>query len=495
MKFREWGQAASSISRTSARQGGVAFAVAVTLAAGVCPARSASSASQVQIPLIVAKGVPLRVVLSKRVPIHRAGERVEGRLAAPVYVYDRAILPADTEVLGRIARVDGAPRLARARAMMNGNFTPLRTATVEFDALVLKGGERVSISTMVQPGAAPAIELVSGGKKKSGIKEQARGALAGEREQIAAEKAAVLDAVRRPGKVKRLELKLKQAIVAESPYHRLAFQPGTVFTAVLMKPLDFGVATLPASEIAHVGDPPPPDCTLRARLLTPLDSATARQGAPVEAVVTEPLFSSSHELIIPQGARLEGTVVRAKPARRLHRDGNLRFTFQRLEPPAAPAEIIQASVERIQVARASHLKLDAEGGAAPAPSKKKYIAPAVSLMLALDAANPEQDVDTDQGITTTTMKTQGGVAGQALSGGWGLGLVGSAVTLAAHSTALTTTLGFYGAAWSVYSNLLARGRNVSFPANTPMVIELGSHRRRAANVRLPDLHLPAMPRP
>lgn len=75
--------------------------------------------------------------------------------------------------------------------------------------------------------------------------------------------------------------------------------------------------------------------------------------------------------------------------------------------------------------------------------------------------------------------------GKVLAGGWGFGLVGSAVSLATKTRAITAALGFYGAAWSIYSNLLTRGQNVVFPANTPMELLLGSHASAGRQMPLP----------
>ncbi|MGH9398603.1 MAG: hypothetical protein ACRD18_17350 [Terriglobia bacterium] len=466
-----------------------ALCVALAFSAASLPARPTNP--QVQIPLIVAKGVPLHIKLQTRVPIKYAGVPVEGRLTAPVYVYDRIVIPAGSEVLGRVIKVQNCAKLVRARAIMNGSFTPLRTAQVEFDTLVLQNGTRIPISTLVMPGAAPAIQLASGGNKKKTGKDPVSGVLAGERERLSEQKDAVVAAIREPGKIRRLKKEAKALVVAEIPYHRQAFQPGTVFTAEIRTPLKFGVETLPAAELSEVGSPPPPESIIHARLVTPLDSATAHQGAPVEAIVTEPLFSAKHQLIIPQGSQLEGTVVQAKAARRLRRNGKLRFTFQRIELPTARPEIIHASVERVEVAKSAHLKLDAEGGVEPVPSKKKYIAPALSLLLAMQAATPDRDAVSED--AAGAVPGQGGVTGKLLAGGWGFGLVGSALTLVIKSRALTATLGFYGAAWSIYSNLLARGQDVVFPAHTPMEIRLGSHQRPGSKMPLPPPPLPAVP--
>ena len=59
-----------------------------------------------------------------------------------------------------------------------------------------------------------------------------------------------------------------------------------------------------------------------------------------------------------------------------------------------------------------------------------------------------------------------------ISGGVGFGLVGSA--LGRFIGPIGPILGFYGAGRSVYSNVVARGQEVSFPADTPIEIRFGS---------------------
>ncbi len=75
------------------------------------------------------------------------------------------------------------------------------------------------------------------------------------------------------------------------------------------------------------------DSTLKARLLAEVSSATALRGTEVAAVLTEPLYSPSHQLILPANSRLIGEVVKAKPARMMHHNGELRVIFERIETP------------------------------------------------------------------------------------------------------------------------------------------------------------------
>jgi hypothetical protein len=54
---------------------------------------------------------------------------------------------------------------------------------------------------------------------------------------------------------------------------------------------------------------PVPDSVAHVRLLTAMSSASAKQGEVVEALVTAPLFSPEHKLVLPEGTRLTGEVV------------------------------------------------------------------------------------------------------------------------------------------------------------------------------------------
>jgi len=276
---------------------------------------------------------------------------------------------------------------------------------------------------------------------------------------------------------------LKAIVVARLPYHRQAFPPGTEFTAELHRPLTLGSETISAEKLTRVGSAPPPDSVVHARLVTPLDSATARRGTPVQAVVTRPLYAAHEVLIIPQGSRLEGLVIRARPARWLHRDGSLRFTFQRLAPPAAKPQVVQASLQGVVTSAQANLKVDSEGGVSPRSSKTRYLMPALALTMAAWAATPDRDAVSAQ--SGAAAPAQGGALGQVVAGGWGLGLVGSAVSLAAQSRIVSAVFGFYGAAGSVYTNIIARGRNVVFPANTPLEIRLGNHEKPGFKPKLP----------
>ena len=124
--------------------------------------------------------------------------------------------------------------------------------------------------------------------------------------------------------------------------------------------------------------------------------------------------------------------------------------------------------------RAVTSRLDTEGGAHAITPKTKFIAPAIDVLLAtssLDGLDPHNRRRIEEG-----RGPQGpDVGGGAVRGGAGFGLVGSVVGLVAHYRPVSACFAFYGAGWSVYTHILARGNNVVFPKNTPMEIRFGIH--------------------
>lgn len=436
------------------------------------------------IPLTVPPGAPLHVALDKPVAIKRGGVRVEGHVVEPVYVFDKMVIPAGSKVLGRVSAVDAVSKKRRAMAIANGDFTPLRTAHFEFDTLVLSDGQRLPLQTAVSPGTPDVVHLTAGGEgKKKGRVQQA---VDQAKQQAKQREHEAVQEIKAPGKAQRL----KARILAELPYHRQVLPVGTEFTAELKAPLEFGSEQCPPQELAQMGGEIPPGSIVRARLLTSLSSARDHQGAPVEAMIAEPVFTSSHQLILPQGARLEGFVTKAVPARRLNRNGQLRFTFRRIQlpqppaqaqtppPPAAPRKV-EASLQGVDVSRQANLKLDSEGGAHTVKSKTHYLAPAIDVLLATSSLDgfeghhriAQERVGAEEGA--------GGVGG-AVRGGAGFGFVGSLVALVARSRPVSAGFAFYGAAWSVYSRVVARGSDVVFTRNTPMDIRFGTHEEKAA---------------
>lgn len=441
------------------------------------------------VSLTVPVGVPLHVVVKENVRIKRAGTPVEAHTVDPVFVFDHLVIPAGTQVLGRVSQVESASRKQRGLAIANGNFSPLRKAQVDFDKMTLQDGTCFTLQTAVTQGAPSMVHLVAGdqGKKRGRVSQAVQQA----RQQAKAREQQTLNEISAPGKMQRV----KEWLWAQFPYHEPKIEKGTHFTAELKSPLEFGQEVPSPKQLERLGEEIPPGTNVRVRLLTALSSATDHEGTPAKGVVSAPVFSPDHKLILPEGARLEGLVTQARPARRLGRNGQLRFTFREIELPAVTRRTVQGgpgivqgaplgaqlvrrqvqgTVQTIDTAAGGHVDLDTEGGAHAVTPKTKYIAPAIDVLLAassLDGLDPHNRRRIAEGRGPQGPDFGGGT----IRGGAGFGLVGSVVGLVAHYRPVSACFAFYGAGWSVYTHILARGNNVVFPKNTSMEIRFATH--------------------
>ena len=416
-------------------------------------AQEAAVAPGAQPRATVPSGVPLRVALERRVAVKRVGEPIAGRLVDPIYVYDRLVLPAGSVVEGHIAAIGGVPIGRRLQALLCGNLTPPREVRAQFDALVLSDGSRLSLDTEPSHGTAHSVRIAKPSKKGEERKSPVQDA----RDRFATERAAML-AFKAPGKLSRLKSRLFEML----PYHRQAWPAGTLFTSVLQEPLT-GLAPIrheAATVSPAVAESDGQEVT--ARLLTPISSATARRGAPVEAVVTRPVFSADHTLLIPEGSRLFGDIVEAQRARFLHRNGKVLFAFRQMKLPARAAQGVQGYLAGVETNFEAHLAIDSEGATHVDSPKTRFIFPAIAAAAA--GLSFHQDYNA-RGVPDWD------IGGRAESGAVGLGLIGTLLAQAGPR-ALASSIAITGAAFSIYSNFIARGANVVLPANTPVKISL-----------------------
>src|SRR5882757_6554819 len=99
------------------------------------------------VPLTVPAGTPLRLYLTKRIP-RRLNAPVQAKMAAPLYAFDREVVPAGTEVFGTVTRLRAVPTGERVKAMMGGDFTPLHLAEVRFTSMRLPDGRQIPIDAV-----------------------------------------------------------------------------------------------------------------------------------------------------------------------------------------------------------------------------------------------------------------------------------------------------------------------------------------------------------
>lgn len=412
------------------------------------PAAPMPVTTQLRAPMLP-EGTSLQVETTRRYGM-KAGERIEARLMHPLYVADRLVVPANTLLKGRVVALK-PNRKERIAARLNGDFTPFRTPEVEFDALELPGGG-VTIATTTATDGAPVLYLKTPGTRKHVSLIRREWTVAKERvhDQIAY--------FTPPG----LRLRLLSLFYRQLPYHPQWIPAHTAWNFELKAPVPLPEGAAEAAPAAHVSPasagktaPSGPETwQVHAVLKEGLNSATAKAGDPVQALVVQPVYDKDDHLVVPEGAVLAGKVTRAKAARSLGRNGSLRFSFQQVRFPQGYHRQVQGELGGAATDMTQNLKMDAEGTIKPR-SQRSVAQPLMLVFLATRAMDYE-----DPDVTM-----QSGVASN------GFGIVGRVVGMAAGSRNLAAGIGMYAAALSFGNNFLRHGRNVVFPRDTRVEIE------------------------
>jgi hypothetical protein len=336
---------------------------------------------------------------------------VEAKLAESVYSFDREVIPSGTQAIGHVSRLESVSKWQRVRAMLGGDFTPLHVAQVDFTSLRLPDGREIQLHTVPSEGLNSLLPFRPPKRRTQNV-PSADGLVGAAKQNLKDQTNAQIDRIKSlPDLVRGTDKKewLSDYLMSRLPYHPQYVRSRTRFDAELAAPLNFGSENVTAGSMALLGSQPAAASVAHARLLTPLDSRNSTQGQKVEAVLEQPLFSTDHKLILPEGTQVDGTVVVAKRAGWFHRGGRLRFNFQNLELPEAarllaspqtsvPAQTAQALEEKkLQVRTQGTLsaaeggnapvKVDAEGGVQATESKTRFIGTAVALLVARAAGD------------------------------------------------------------------------------------------------------------
>jgi hypothetical protein len=427
------------------------------------------TAKPATIPLTVPTGTPMQVALDEEIRIHKVGQPLPGHIVEPVYAFDKLVIPVGTVISGQVTRIEPVAAGRRTLAALDADFTPSHAIDVTFTELILADGKHIPIHTVVTPGSGQVIRFLTAANEKEpkGVKDAAAEKAKEAKEEAKREWDAAMQQVKQPGKFHKAE----RYVVAQLPIHPQYLDAGTVYFAELQEPLEFGSEPFTPEMAASLGAAPPPGSFVRTLLTTPLNSASTPKGAPVEAILSQPLFDGQR-LILPQGCRLKGSVVQVEPAHYMSRNGQLRMVFHELLPPegaggALVAQKVDANLEGLQSAAADNVKLDAEGGAEAGSPKSRYLLTTISVGLAAVSAGVGGDT-----LGDTPERTAGGAGG--------FKLIGIALGAGIHSQPFGMAMGAFGAARSVYVHFIARGREVVFPKNTAMQIGIGPRQAPAA---------------
>ena len=447
------------------------LAIAFSLNSQTLQRRPEKSADESQpavntVPLLLAAGTPIKVTLDRDIRIRRKGQPIDATIEQPLYSFDKLLVPAGAKVKGKIASIEDVGKTTRTLAAMNADFSPERKVRIEFDRLVLPDGQSLNIHTQVSPGTG-VMQFVPAAKNqggKSGEGKEALGSkLAQARRDLHSRITTAKEQITAPRKLHRLE----RLALAQSPYRPQYMNAGTSFNAELQEPLSFGSEVFTADLVSNIGSLPDQGAVIHTWLRTPLTSSSSKPNDLVEAVVSEPLIVQN-QIYIPEGSVLKGTVIQVRRARRFGRNGQLRIAFHELVPPQGVEHEIEATLEGLEVAGGENLALDSEGGAQVKTPKSRYLKTGITVVLAAGSGIPDEDNGGVHG------GINGGAGGGAVNGASGFKLVGTVVGLIARSQTLTAGMGAYGAAHSVYSHFLARGRDVVYPKDMSMVLALGN---------------------
>jgi hypothetical protein len=415
------------------------------------PSSSQPTSDARVLAMTVPDGTPLQIALDKEVRVGKAGERITGRVMQPVYVFDRLVIPVGTVATGHIASIAPVPGRTRALDALNEDFTPAHRLTVAFEELILPDGRHLSLHANVVPGSGQVLRLITADQHKKNV---VKDAAAQKMDQVRAQGNNAMKQVESPSR-KHL---VTRYIVAQLPVHPQYIDAGTLYSAELTQPLDFGSESISAETLTAIGTPPPPGSLVHAVLLTPLNSATTAKSADVDAELSQPLTAQGR-LILPAGTHLRGTVLQVRPARRLHRNGQLRIVFREIVLPSGAVQPVDTRLQGIQSDSADNAQLDSEGDAKSTSSKTRYLTTGASVGLALIGSGGRNDV---------------GDASPIAGGATGFKLIGLIVGIAYRSHNYGILMSAYGGSRSIYNNFLGKGRNIVFPKDTVMEIGIGN---------------------
>jgi hypothetical protein len=422
--------------------GAAQTAVPPTPSPGPNPSQSQAATANDTLPA----GVPLRIRITRTAHL-RIGSPVTGVLTEPIFLHDHLAIPSDSTVLGTVTAYAPPDRMLRTRALLNGDVTPLHDPVVTFTQIqpppvpAPVSPQRLAISARGTVRDTQLVRFLAANSHPSLVRQA--------RDRAHSELQSLHDTFLAPGKKDRA-LRL---LYSQLPYHPQRIWAGTGFIANLDAPLNLpsaAPAPAPLTSSASLDA-----VTVDARLTTPLSSATSRPGDPVTATVTQPVFDSNHDLLVPQGATLEGTVTRARPARRLGRNGELRFGFRRLADQAGAVHL-DGNVTGAAGAKSENLTVDDEGNVKAHPDKGKVLAPLVLLWSASRGA------DDDSNTRWTVV------------GSNGFGLIARLVAFSNNKN-IATGFGMYALAKSVYFRYLDRGHQVTFPRDAEVEVQLMAH--------------------
>jgi len=322
-------------------------ALALCLVASVVRAQNSAPAAQLK-EYSVPAGAILRMELSGPVNVSRLkpGSEVAGQLVRPVYVYDRALIPAGSQVHAVVDKVEKekAPQkkgllehvdTLRSLGLNRHNFydVSLRRATVKLpsgaevpmDLRFIRSGEEVHLQ------ASEEGQMKVGGTTGADLAQHAPGV-----SQVASIK---------HGKHRAQEFRHPVATLEVARAARLELPAQLEVPRAIEQPV-----TIPQGTHAEF------------LLLTELRASDSKTGDTFQARLVEPIFQPDGHLLVPEGSLLDGHVSKLVPPRRMSRAASMYLVFDRLTEPGGDSQKVAASLAGADVGKKAPVNIDPEGG-------------------------------------------------------------------------------------------------------------------------------------
>jgi len=397
----------------------------------------------------------LRVQLDSNAKI-KLGTAISAYTVEPLYRANLLVVPTGTRVTGKITEVMPPERKRRLAAASRGDFSPTHDAQLQFDTLVFPGGVEVPLASAPAEKSNEVIRFRStNGKRPSFVQ--------GVWADLVDQKNAALSTVTAPNKADRF----KRYVYDQLPWRPESLRSGAHYDVLLREvpgstPIHSAISIPPA--VPKRGSPEKGVLVVRARLQTELNSSNTKENETVRAFTTEPAEDSQNHIDIPQGAILEGSVLRMRRAKSFGRNGALRFDFTRILLPGVSPQTINGTPGAMDGPAGQSLRVDAEGGVEP-DSNRGIVAPLAMSLLAASALHDDE-----------------APLAHAASAANGFGLAFRVMAIITRSRTFGGVVGGVAAARTIYSRFLAHGHDVKFPRNSEIELEL-ARRDAAPNMR------------
>ena len=399
---------------------------------------AADDTRQVTVPA----GTLLRVEVARRVRL-RLGSEIEGRLLEPIYAENRLLVPCGAVLHGTIVEMHPAPRSKRLNAKLRGDFTPLREPVIQWTALSRVDGSEYSLLAESRTGAGGTLYFrTEAPQRVSFVRRTWNSVAAGKTKPVQSDEV--------PHRGERLQ----KYLWSQLPLHPQYLEPGRRYEMRLME--DLQVAARPHPVAIDLNQPRPLQGVVwvYSRLQTNLDSAIAKPGDPVEALVTEPVVDEQGLLVLPQNSVLYGTILGAEPSGRWGRNGTLRFVFHQVSWPTGFVQKVEAVPLAMESNPSAKMAIDKEGGVA----RQNEHSLAAPLLMGLLSGSTLGDEEAGRGKVTASSN--------------GFALIGRVVGLASGSPYVGGGIGAVATARSIYKHWLAHGKETSFGPETEIVLEM-----------------------